>query len=97
MRIFWEEDAEADLDRTFEYILEDNPEAALRVVETIRETVQILIEHPHLGRGGRVADTREFVIPGTPYIVPYQVIEDRIILLRVLHGTRQWPESFEEQ
>lgn len=97
MRIFWEEDAEADLDRIFEYILEDNPEAALRVVETIRETVQILIEHPHLGRGGRVADTRELIIPGTPYIVPYQVVEDRIILLRVLHGARQWPESFEEQ
>ncbi|MEE8303191.1 MAG: type II toxin-antitoxin system RelE/ParE family toxin [Candidatus Tectomicrobia bacterium] len=97
MRIFWEEDAEEDLDRIFEYILEDNPEAALRVVETIQQTVQMLIEHPHLGRAGRVADTRELVIPGTPYIVPYQVLGDQIIILRALHGAQQWPESFEEQ
>jgi toxin ParE1/3/4 len=69
MQIFWEEDAEADLDRIFEYILEDNPEAAMRIVDTIRQAVQMLIEHPHLGRPGRVADTRELVIPGIPYIV----------------------------
>ncbi len=96
MRIFWEEDAEADLDRLFAYILEDNPEAALRIVDTIRQTVQILSDHPHLGRTGRVADTKELVIPGTPYIVPYQIIEDRIILLRVLHGAQMWPEGFAE-
>jgi addiction module RelE/StbE family toxin len=97
MQIFWEEDAEADLDRIFEYILADNPDAALRIVDTIRQAVQILIEHPHLGRAGRVADTRELVILGTPYIVPYLVLDDRIILLRVLHGAQQWPESFTEE
>jgi addiction module RelE/StbE family toxin len=97
MQIFWEEDAEADLDRIFEYILANNPDAALRIVDTIRQAVQILIEHPHLGRAGRVADTRELVIPGTPYIVPYLVLDDRIILLRVLHGAQQWPESFTEE
>ncbi|ETW95415.1 MAG: hypothetical protein ETSY1_30775 [Candidatus Entotheonella factor] len=55
------------------------------------------MEHPHLGRVGRVADTRELVITDTPYIVPYMVSEDRIILLRVLHGAQQWPEGFGEQ
>ena len=67
MRIFWEEeDAEEDLGGIFDHILADNPEAALRVVDTIRQTVQMLIEYPYLGRSGRVADTRELVIPGTP-------------------------------
>ncbi|ETW99518.1 MAG: hypothetical protein ETSY1_14765 [Candidatus Entotheonella factor] len=94
MRIFWEEDAEEDLDKIFEYILEDNPQAVLRMVDRIRQAVQRLIEHPHLGRAGRVADTRELVISGTPYLVPYQVLDDRIVILRVLHGARQWPEGF---
>jgi len=62
MRIFWEEDAEEDIARLFEFILEDNPEAALRIVDTIRQAVEILIEHPHLGRGGRVADTCRYQI-----------------------------------
>ena len=48
------------------------------MVETLRQTVPILMEHLHLGRSGRVADTRELVIPGPPSMVPYQGFDDRI-------------------
>jgi toxin ParE1/3/4 len=34
------------------------------------------------------------VITDTPYIVPYQVREDTVEILRVFHGARKWAEKF---
>ena len=47
-----------------------------------------------MGRVGRVPDTREFVITDTPYIAAYQIVEDTLVILRVLHGAQRWPEQF---
>lgn len=47
-----------------------------------------------MGRVGRVFDTRELVIRDTPFIVPYRVKEDTIVILRVFHSSRQWPDYF---
>jgi toxin ParE1/3/4 len=65
-----------------------------RVAQRILQAVELLAEQPGMGRVGRVPDTREFVITGTPYIAAYQVLEDTLVILRVLHGARQWPEQF---
>jgi toxin ParE1/3/4 len=34
------------------------------------------------------------VIPKTPFIVPYRIINGAIEVLRVYHGSRRWPERF---
>jgi plasmid stabilization system protein ParE len=47
-----------------------------------------------MGRPGRVPDTRELVISGTPYIVAYQVQGKVITILRILHSSRRWPKQF---
>ena len=36
-------------------------------------------------------DTRELVVPSTPYIVVYRVQEEYVEILRVIHGSRKWP------
>jgi len=53
-----------------ERIAADNPTAAHRMIERIRAAVTRLTTSPALGRPGRVADTRELVIPRTPYMYP---------------------------
>ena len=94
MRIVWQDRAESDLDGIAEHIMETDPSAALRVVSAIRDAARMLAEHPGIGRTGRVEGTRELVIPGLPYILPYQV-EDRVIrILAVMHTSRKWPEAF---
>ncbi|WP_296900229.1 type II toxin-antitoxin system RelE/ParE family toxin [Thiohalocapsa sp.] len=45
-----------------------------------------------MGRPGRVLDTRELMVTGTPYLVPYTVSDNEIVILRVLHGAQQWPQ-----
>ena len=94
MRIKWLRAALRNLDAEAEYIARDNPAAAVRVIQKIRATVNLLAEQPALGRPGRVPNTRELVISGTPYLVPYRVRGQVIEVLRVLHAARQWPTMF---
>jgi toxin ParE1/3/4 len=96
MRVLWLDGAEADLADLFNDLLERNPRAALRVHSAINDQVRLLAEHPALGRPGRVPGTRELVITRTPYIVAYTADAriGAVIVLRVLHGARLWPDEF---
>jgi toxin ParE1/3/4 len=70
------------------HIWGDDRLAAARMVERMPSAVDQLASHPALGRLGRVPGTRELVISGTPYIVPYRVRSDTVEVLRVFHGGR---------
>lgn len=75
-----------------DYISKDNPRAAAKVRSEIRKRVGMLAAIPHIGRPGRIDNTRELVIGS--YIVAYTVREEQVEVLAVLHGARQWPEAF---
>ncbi|MGD0117185.1 MAG: type II toxin-antitoxin system RelE/ParE family toxin [Candidatus Binatus sp.] len=94
MRVRWLKAALKNLDEEAEYIARDDPRAAARIVERIATTVERLATHPASGRPGRVPGTRELVVAGTPYIVPYRVIGDTIEILRIFHAARKWPAKF---
>jgi toxin ParE1/3/4 len=97
MDVKWLRVALENLDAEAEYIANDNPRAAERTVIAIREAVKLLSDFPAMGRTGRVSGTREMVVPGTPYIVPYRVRDNHIQILRVLHAARKWPKSFDSK
>jgi len=94
VRVRWLKVALANLDTEAEYIAQDNPAAARRVVKKILRAVDLLKENPAMGRAGRVAGTRELVVAETPYIIPYRVRGDAVEILRVFHAARKWPERF---
>ena len=92
MRLRWTKRAERDLDEIARYIGQDSPAAAARVVLELLDHVEShLPNRPAVGRVGRVLGTRELVIGGLPYIVPYRVREQDLEMLRVLHTSRRWP------
>lgn len=94
MIVQWLDQAFADLDQIFDYILERNPEAALHAYDAIRQQVGMLADHPQIGRVGRVRGTRELVITGVPYIVAYYIKGQEVRILAVLHTSRKWPDTF---
>jgi len=94
MRIIWQKGAIEDLDAVFDFIGAENPPAALTVCELIERRVGQLSDHPYLGRKGRVMNTRELVVAGTPFIVAYRVANTQVDILAVLHGAMRWPEAF---
>ena len=95
MIVIWSGEAVDDLAALRAHIAEDNPVAARQVVSAILRSVNDLLSgQPQMGRPGRVPGTRELVVPNTPYIVPYRIRDNRIVILRVYHGARRWPDRF---
>ena len=91
-RVRFSKSAVNDLNSIREYIYDNNKDAAKEVVSYIIEKIEtILVVNPAAGRAGRVLRTRELVISKYPYIVPYQVRDDVVYILRVLHTSRKWP------
>jgi addiction module RelE/StbE family toxin len=84
-----------ELDAIGDYIARDSPAAAERTVRRILDEVDRLADHPHIGRPGRIAGTRELVVAGTPFVVPYRVRDEAVEVLSVFHGKRKWPDKFD--
>jgi len=90
MGLFWTPEAAQDRDEIYNYIEADNPAAALALDELFSEKASRLVDHPGLGRPGRIAGTRELVAHRN-YILVYDVAGESVRMLRVLHAARQWP------
>lgn len=93
MRLEWSAFALADRVGIFDYIETDNPRAAVIVDERISTQVERLTRFPQSGRPGRIAGTRELVISRTPYIAAYRIAGNLVRILRILHGSQQWPDG----
>jgi toxin ParE1/3/4 len=91
MKLVWAQFALSDRGDIFTYIEAENPGAAVHVAEQIVSAVRRLLDFPESGRPGRLAGTRELVIPRTPYIAA--VTADTVRVLRILHGAQMWPDE----
>lgn len=93
MKVRWFSEAYNDLVEIRNYIEHDNPKAARETAERIKKSVSSLADYPGKGRPGRVEGTRELVVAGLPYIIPYRVRNNAVEILRVLHGSMEWPDE----
>jgi toxin ParE1/3/4 len=76
-----------------DFIRRDNPLAAVTAGDAMAAQISTLAEQPDIGRPGRRAGTRELVISRTPFVAVYRVSGQRIEVLRLLHGSQQWPRT----
>lgn len=78
----------AHLERAFQFLRDDNPQAALDAVPAIRTAVDALAAHPLLGRRVQ-GDIRELVISygRTGYVALYRfvVARDEVRILAIRH------------
>ena len=93
MKIAWTRLALEDLSHAHTYIAAERPSAAFHIAQRIENAIQSLSLYPEIGRPGRVDGTRELIVSGTPFIVPYRIRSKRIEILAVIHGSRRWPDS----
>ena len=93
MRIVWTPWAQRNLRDAAHYLTQFNPYASLSMVRMIRAAPTQLLHHPASGRPGRIEGTRELVVPGTSYILPYRVHDDSVQIIAVIHTSRQWPDK----
>ena len=87
-RLNWTREAETWLRDIFEYIAQDNPEAAARVVEGIYERAQVLSEFPQIGhRYEGISDREVRILLYGHYRIAYLIkSEEDIDVLGVFHS-----------
>ena len=88
MRVVWTETALQGVRRSFEYLMDFNPRAAIHLAESLLEAGDSLVNFPHRGRPVRGTGMRELVTV-SPYIIRYRVTADTVIILRVRHSSRR--------
>jgi toxin ParE1/3/4 len=93
----WSVAALEDLESVLVHIAADNPTAALAVIDKL-ETIGTQLGEMATGRKGRVSGTYEKPVVGLPYILAYAIEtrsdgSERIVILRVIHGARDWPDE----
>ncbi|SCX46766.1 type II toxin-antitoxin system RelE/ParE family toxin [Nitrosospira sp. Nsp1] len=90
MRVIWTPEAEQDRDDIWNYIAADNPVAAILMDELFSDAAARLVTYPMLGRIGKISGTRELV-PRENYLLVYEVIQETVWILALVHTARQWP------
>lgn len=90
MRVIWTPQAELDRLSIFQYILNDNEAAALRMDALFGGAAKRLGQMPRMGRIGIVEGTREYIVHRN-YRLVYEILGNEIWILALVHTARQWP------
>jgi toxin ParE1/3/4 len=88
-------EAKADLDEIWDYIAEDNPEAAGRFLSLLLAECRLLTDSPYIGKErGDLGREGVRSLPFKNYIVLYQIEKDTVDILHIFHAKRDYPRLF---
>lgn len=90
MKVRWTPEAEDDRVQVFDYIACDSPRSAVKMDELFSKAAGRLAEHPQYGRAGRIPGTLE-VIAHKSYCLVYEIKQDTVWVLALVHTARRWP------
>lgn len=90
MKVVWTPEALQDRRKIWDYIASDNITAAVQMDERFSEAAERLASHPKLGREGQIPGTRE-VFPHAHYRLVYEINDEVVWILALVHTARQWP------
>ena len=77
-----------DLEHIINYLLEQSPQGARKVLARIHTLTNLLRQRPYIGRRIGVQEIRRLPIRPYPYLIFYEPKDDEIIIHRVRHGAR---------
>lgn len=90
MKVRWTASARLDRLDIADHIASDSPRAAVRVDTLFSEAAESLAHFPQMGRVGKIPGTRE-IFPHESYRLVYEVEDDTVWILTLIHASRQWP------
>lgn len=93
MKVVWSRRAMKHLVSLREFIAKDSEQNAAVAAKRMLASIELLRKQPEMGKPGRILGTREFIVPDTPYMIPYRVREGRLELIAVFHGRQQGPKK----
>jgi addiction module RelE/StbE family toxin len=90
VKVLWTPEAEQDRAAIWDYLEARNPDAALRMDRLFGDSAARLADFPLLGHEGEITGTRELT-PHRSYRLVYEVVDDTVWILVLIHTARQWP------
>ncbi|MBT0779228.1 type II toxin-antitoxin system RelE/ParE family toxin [Paracoccus sp. pheM1] len=94
--VTWARAALDDIKEQIAFIALDNPAAARRVADRLRDTGAALGDMA-TGRPGRVTGSYEKSVSRLPYIIAYELRtiagRESVVILRVIHTSRDWADE----
>ena len=96
------EKASADIEEIAFYLAQQSPVVENRFYQAFDKTIRLLAKSPELGelcrfKNPKTKGMRVWKISGFPnHLIFYRPQEDRLEILRVLHGARDYSTIFEE-
>ena len=90
MRVIWTPAARQDREDVYDYLASEGHSAAERMDARFSDAAASLETLAHRGRPGVVPGTRE-LLPHASYRLIYEVRDDVVWLLALVHTSRRWP------
>lgn len=90
MKVIWTPEAIGDRSAIWDYLAECDPAAAVRLDSLFSEAAARLADFPMLGHEGEVPGTRELT-PHRSYRLIYEIADETVWVLVLIHTARQWP------
>ncbi|MFK7788533.1 MAG: type II toxin-antitoxin system RelE/ParE family toxin [Phycisphaeraceae bacterium] len=90
----WLKEATAELDEIWEYISQDSPQNASRVVVRLVQAARDLGDYPRSGHvvpEFRRDEIREY--PAWPFRLVYAVLPEEVVVLSIVHGAQEMPRD----
>ena len=90
MKIVFDREAISDLQAIRDWIAQDSPRRAIKILRRIRYAVSVLDRFPKRGRPGRRLGTRELIVPRLPYLIIYEMrhATGEVVITAVVHMAR---------
>ena len=88
MRLRYTFPALAYLSTILDYIAAHSPQGARRVQARIQTIIDLLLQHPHIGRRTNDPAIRRIGATPYPYLIFYEATGSEIIIHAIRHGAR---------
>jgi len=91
MQLKWSKYAQYKYSEQISYIALRNPTAAEEIEANIENALNRILTFPRIGRIGRYPDTFECLVKKAPLIIVYEIREEVITVLNILHTAQEYP------
>lgn len=92
MKVIWLPQAQGDVQRLFDFLLERDPLAAERAARAIQTGARRLAEHPQIGRPmNDESGRRELLVPfgAGAHVIRYLSRSESVVVIRVWHSREE--------
>lgn len=87
--IVWSEETIDEYAAAFEYLADRSPDAADRLRQRVRETLDLLARRL-IGRPDYASETFEKIIQRTSWIIVFELAGDELRIMRLFHMAQDW-------